>query len=52
MKKRALHGLGLALTLFSPLWITTDPPKYLTFGVSLVLGVLLLVLSSMTDSTA
>jgi len=46
MEKRLLHGLGLASMLASPIWLTTEkPPHYLNFGVSLVLGVLLLVLA-------
>lgn len=50
MKKRALHGLGLALLLFSPIWITmSEPRNYLNFGVSLVLGILLLYLASRTN---
>ena len=50
MKKRALHGLGIALMLASPLWITMqEPPSYLNFGVSLVLGILLLILASKTN---
>ncbi len=50
MKKRALHGFGIALMLFSPLWITMQkPPNYLNFGVSLVLGILLLILASKTN---
>ena len=44
MKKRMLHGLGMALMLASPIWLTIQkPPNYFNFGVSLVLGVLLLV---------
>jgi hypothetical protein len=49
MKRRLLHALGLALILASPMWITIEkPPNYFTFGVSLVLGVLLLVLGQLT----
>lgn len=40
----------MAFLLASPLWITmSDPPNYLTFGVSLVLGILLLILASKTN---
>ena len=36
--------------LASPLWITMEkPPNYLNFGVSLVLGILLLILASKTN---
>lgn len=50
MKKRALHGFGMALMLASPLWITmSEPPNYPNFGVSLVLGILLLILASKTN---
>jgi hypothetical protein len=50
VKKLALHGLGIALMLASPIWITMqEPPSYLNFGVSLVLGILLLVLASKTN---
>ena len=50
VKKLALHGLGMALLLASPIWITLeDPPNYLTFAVSLVLGILLLILASKTN---
>lgn len=46
MKKRALHGFGLALLLASPMWLTMErPPNYFTFGVSALLGILLLVLA-------
>ncbi len=35
--------------LASPMWITLEkPPNYFTFGVSLVLGILLLVLGQLT----
>jgi hypothetical protein len=44
-KERILHGLGLALLLASPIWLTFEkPPNYLNFGISLLLGILLLVL--------
>ena len=50
MKKRALRGFGIALMLFSPIWLTMQaPPSYLNFGVSLVLGILLLILASRTN---
>ncbi len=49
MKKRALQGFGIALVLASPMWITMqEPPSYPNFGVSLVLGILLLILASKT----
>ncbi len=45
MKKRLLHGLGMALMLASPIWLTMEkPPNYFNFAISLILGVLLLVL--------
>jgi hypothetical protein len=44
LKKRIVHGLGLALILMSPLWITlSEPREYANFGISLALGILLLV---------
>ncbi len=46
MKKRLLHGLGMALILASPLWITLEErANYFNFGVSVALGILLLVLA-------
>ncbi|HVP43689.1 MAG TPA: hypothetical protein VMS96_09655 [Terriglobales bacterium] len=40
--KRMLHGLGMALMLASPFWLTLeDPPDYYKFGTSLALGLLL-----------
>lgn len=51
MKKRLLHGLGLAFVLFSPMWITMGGRNYLGFGVCAALGVLLLVLASQTKAT-
>lgn len=52
MKKRLLHGLGIALRLASPIWITMqEQPNYLNFAISLVLGILLLVLASKTSVT-
>jgi hypothetical protein len=45
-KERILHGLGLALLLASPIWLTFEkPPNYTNFGISLLLGILLLVLA-------
>jgi len=45
MRKRLLHGLGMALMLASPIWLTMGkPPNYFNFAISLILGVLLLVL--------
>jgi hypothetical protein len=45
MKKRLLHGVGMALMLASPIWLTIEkPPNYFNFAISLILGVLLLVL--------
>ncbi len=52
MRKRLFHGVGLALLLASPIWITIEkPPNYFNFGVSLVLGVLLLVLGLLSGPT-
>ena len=46
-----LAALALALLLFSPIWITmSEPRNYLNFGVSLVLGILLLFLASKTTN--
>ncbi len=46
MKRRLLLAFGLALLLFSPLWLTLGEPRnYFNFGISLVLGILLLVLA-------
>jgi hypothetical protein len=45
-KKRLLYGLGMALMLASPMWLTFEkPPNYFNFAISLLLGILLLVLS-------
>lgn len=45
-KQRLFHGLGLALLLASPIWLTFEkPPNYFNFGISLLLGILLLVLA-------
>jgi len=46
MKKRLLHGFGVALMLASPIWLTFEkPPNYVNFAISLLLGILLMVLS-------
>jgi hypothetical protein len=46
MKKRLLHGLGLAFLLASPIWLTMGkPPNYFNFAISLLLGILLMVLA-------
>jgi hypothetical protein len=35
MKKRLLHGFGVALMLASPIWLTFEkPPNYLNFAIS------------------
>ena len=45
MKKRILHGLGLAFLLASPIWLTMGKaPNYFNFAISFLLGILLLVL--------
>jgi hypothetical protein len=45
-KERILHGLGLALMLASPMWLTFEKPaNYVNFGISLLLGILLLILA-------
>jgi hypothetical protein len=50
MKKRLLHGFGMAFLLASPIWITMqDPANYLNFGISLILGILLLLLAWQTN---
>jgi len=52
MKKRLLHGVGLALMLASPIWLTMGkPPNYFNFAISLILGVLLLVLGLLTGQS-
>ncbi len=49
MKKRLLHGFGMALMLASPIWLTIEkPPNYLNFAISLLLGILLMVLARLT----
>ena len=46
VKKRILQGFGLALVVASPMWLTMErPPNYLTFGVCVGLGILLLIQS-------
>jgi hypothetical protein len=43
--KRLLQGLGLALLLASPMWLTIrKPPNYTNFVISLILGILFLIL--------
>jgi hypothetical protein len=45
VKKRLLHGVGTALMLASPFWLTLEePPNYFAFGISLSLGILVNVL--------
>ena len=45
MKRRILLGFGPALLIFSPLWLTlAEPRSYFNFGISFVLGILLLIL--------
>ena len=52
MKKRLLDGLGLALMLASPIWLTfANPPNYFNFGISLLLGVLLFVLGRLSSNS-
>ena len=51
VKKRLLHGLGMALLLASPFWLTLEePPNYFSFGISLSLGILLNVLALSTGA--
>jgi hypothetical protein len=46
MKKRLFHGLGLALLLASPIWITmSEEPNYVNFVLSAVLGICLLLMA-------
>jgi hypothetical protein len=46
VRRRALHGFGLALMLASPLWLTLqEHANYFNFGISLALGICLLVLA-------
>ncbi|MFI5107289.1 MAG: hypothetical protein ACHP78_00420 [Terriglobales bacterium] len=46
MKRRILLAFGLALLIFSPLWLTlAEPRNYFNFGIGFVLGILLLVLA-------
>lgn len=52
MKNRLLHGFGMALILASPLWVVLEePPKYFTFGLSLILGILLVVLGRLSPES-
>lgn len=52
MKKRLLHGFGIALVLASPLWITMQKPSsYFNFAISLAIGILLLILAWQTTPT-
>ena len=52
MKKRALHGFGMAFLLASPIWITMqETPNYFNFAISIVLGILLLILASQMSLT-
>jgi hypothetical protein len=42
----------MALILASPLWITySEPREFFRFGISLVLGILLIVLSRLTTES-
>ena len=52
MKRRFLLGFGLALLIFSPLWLTlAEPRNYLNFAISFLLGVLLLVLGLLASQS-
>ncbi len=52
VKKRALHGFGMAFLLASPIWLTfEDPPNYFNFVISLALGILLLLMARSTPQT-
>jgi hypothetical protein len=52
MKKRLLHGFGMAFLLASPIWITMqEPSNYFNFALSLVIGILLLILAWQTSLT-
>ena len=45
MKKRLLHGFGMAFLLAAPIWLTFGkPPNYFNFAISFLLGILLIVL--------
>ena len=47
-----MNGLGLALLLASPIWITmSDQPNYLNFALSAVLGILLMVMAHYTPAS-
>jgi hypothetical protein len=50
MKKRLIHGFGMALLLASPIWLTIEkPPNYFNFAISLLLGILLLILGLLSS---
>ena len=52
MKRRLLHGFGIAFLLASPIWITMqEPSNYFNFALSLVIGILLLILAWQTTPT-
>jgi hypothetical protein len=52
VKKRVLHGFGIALILASPMWITlTEPRDYFRFAISLALGILLLLYERLTPKS-
>jgi hypothetical protein len=52
MKKHLLHGLGPALMLASPIWLTIEkPPNYFNFAIGLALGILLLVLARLSTAS-
>jgi hypothetical protein len=51
MKKRLLHGFGMALLVASPIWLTIEkPPNYFNFGISLLLGIFLMVLGRLATT--
>jgi len=53
MKKRLLHGFGMAFLLASPLWITMQKrSNYFNFAFSLIIGILLLILAWQTNPRA
>ena len=52
LKKRLVHGVGMAFILASPLWITlSEPREYVNFGISLALGILLVAYGRMMPGT-
>ena len=52
MKKRLLHGFGMAFLLASPIWVTMqETPNYFNFAVTLIIGILLLILAWQTNAT-